>query len=176
MQRRLLPRNLLSGAALLVSTALVLAAGCATTHFDGARFEKREVAYRVGTLGPEWSRVKVKGADLAFSASHKGSIGVHASCKNYDDVPQEALLNHLLFGTTHRNYVVDEEVTLDGRGARHAVVDAELDGVPVRLDLYVLTRSGCVFDLSYISAQSAPAQEEFARFVREFRVEAVRRD
>lgn len=171
MKRRTWPQNPLCGAALLV-----LMAGCASTHFDGARFEKRDVAYRVGELGPDWSRVEVKGADLAFFAEGKGSIGVHASCKNYEDVPHEALLNHLLFGTTHRTYGVDEEVTLDGRGTRHAVVDAELDGVPVRLDLYVLTRAGCVFDLSYISDQSAPAQPEFQRFVRDFRVEAVRRE
>lgn len=171
MKRRSWPHNPLYGAALLVLTT-----SCASTRFDGVHYEKREVAYRLGELGADWSRVKLKGADLAFFAEHKGTIGVHASCKNYDDVPQEALLNHLLFGTTHRSYVVDEEVTLDGRGARHAVVDAELDGVPVRLDLYVLTRSGCVFDLSYISGQSAKAQPEFERFVAGFRVETVRRD
>jgi hypothetical protein len=150
--------------------------GCASTSFDGSLFSKRQVAYRVGELGPDWKRVELEDADLAFTAPGKGSIGVHASCRNYDDVPQSVLLNHLLFGTTHREYRLEEEVTLDGRGARHAVVEAELDGVPIRLDLYVLTRSGCVFDLSYVSGTSAPAAAEFERFVQGFHVEEVRRE
>lgn len=155
--------------------------------FDGQRFHKRGVDYRVGKLGPTWSLVKVEGNDLAFHHTSGGSIGVSATCGDYDDVPAEALLNHLLFGSTQRTYLVDEVVTLDGRGARHAVVTAELDGVPVRLELYVLTRSGCVFDLSYIvvpqSSEPADARDgtreqddDFAQFVRAFHVESIRRD
>ena len=42
--------------------------------------------------------------------------------------------------------------------------------------MYVLTRAGCVFDLSYVSDRSAPARERSQRFVRGFHVEDVRRD
>jgi hypothetical protein len=150
----------------------VLTSGCAA-HFDGSLLRKREVSYRVGALDARFRRVHVEGNDLAFYRAGAGSIAVNALCKGYDDVPADALLNHLLFGTTHRVYLRDEEVTLDGRAARHARVDAELDGVPVRLDVYVLTHAPCVFDLSYISDRSAPAEREFSEFVRAFRVERI---
>src|SRR4051794_34772271 len=134
---------------LTVSLLALACIGCATTsHFDGSRFHKRATDYRVGALDSTWTVVKVRGNDLAFHRAGGGSIAVHATCRGYDDVPQQALLNHLLFGTTHRRYLLDEEVTLDGRGARHALVDAELDGVPVRLEVYGLTNDYCVLDLS----------------------------
>lgn len=160
----------------LNSSALLLAlgaVGCAP-YFDGALFRKSEVEYRVGSLEPGFARVDVQGNDLAFYKRDAGTIAVNATCREYDDVPQAALLNHLLFGTSNRQYLVDEEVVLDGRGARHAVVEAELDGIPVRVEIYLLTRSGCVFDLSYISDRGAPAAPAFGRFARDFRVLAVR--
>ncbi len=162
-------------APLLFPLLALVAAGCAA-QFDGRSFRKREVSYRIGQLDPGFRRVQVEGNDLAFYKPGAGSIAVNALCKDYEDVPHEALLNHLLFGTTHRTFLSDEEVTLDGRAARHALVDAELDGVPVRLEIYLLTRARCVFDLSYISDRSAPARESFARFVRAFHVQDVRLD
>jgi hypothetical protein len=154
---------------------LLLIVGCGA-HFDGALLQKPGVAYRVGPLDPGYRRVRVDDNDLAFYKPGAGSIAVNATCKDYDDVPAEVLLNHLLFGTTHRTFVRDEELSLDGRAARHAVVDAELDGLPVRLEVFVLTRAPCVFDLSYISDRSAPAQAEFASFARAFRIVDVDRE
>jgi hypothetical protein len=151
--------------------------GCGSrSAFDGTNFHKSGVDYRVGRLGADWRRVQIKGNDLAFHRAAQGAVSVNATCREYEDVPPQVLLNQLLFGTTDRKYLVDEEVTIDGRGARHAVVEAELDGVPVRLEMYVLARSGCVFDLSYVSDRSAPAARAFAEFVEAFHVESVRRD
>lgn len=152
---------------------LLLALGCASVRFDGSLLQKPQVEYRVGRLEPGWQRVDVEGNDLAFYKPGHGSIAVNATCKGYEDVPQSALVNHLLFGTTRREYLLDEEVTLDGRGARHTLIDAELDGVPVRAEIYLLTRAGCVFDLSYISDRRAHGHAEFTRFVRAFHVQAV---
>jgi hypothetical protein len=131
------------------------------------------VDYRVGRLGAPWERVRMADNDLSFHREGAGSISVTATCEGYDDVPAEALLNHLLFGTTNRTYVLDEDVTLDGRGARHALVDAELDGVPVRIEVYVVVRGGCVFDLSYVSGRDAHVRAEFSRFVAGFQIARV---
>jgi hypothetical protein len=92
-------------------TALAVS-GCAA-HFDGRSFRKRDVAYSVGALEPGFRRVQVGDNDLAFYKPGAGSIAVNALCKDYEDVPHEALLNHLLFGTSHRTFLRDEEVTLD---------------------------------------------------------------
>lgn len=152
--------------------ALASSLGCGAS-FDGSLLRKGGLAYRVGTLDAGFRRVRIEGNDLAFYKPQAGSIAVNALCKDYEDVPHQALLNHLLFGTSRRSYVLDEEVTLDGRGARHAIVDAELDGVPVRLEIYLLTRAGCVFDLSYVSDRDARAHEQFTEFARAFQIVAV---
>jgi hypothetical protein len=169
----MMPRRLASG---LCAGFLLVAHGCAAAQFDGSLLKKRDVAYRVGALDAGFRRIQVEDNDLAFYRPGSGSIAVNALCKDYEDVPQQALLNHLLFGTTHRSYLLDEEVTLDGRAARHALIDAELDGVPLRLEVYVVRRANCVFDLSYISDRAARAQAQFAQFVRAFRVVDVHLD
>jgi hypothetical protein len=160
---------------LCVCCAALVASACAT-QFDGSLLRKHDVAYRIGPLDSNFRRVHVEDNDLAFYSPGAGSIAVNALCEGYEDVPQQALLNHLLFGTTRRSYLIDEEVTLDGRAARHALVDAELDGVPVRLEIYVLRRARCVFDLSYVSDRAARAHPQFAQFVHAFRIVEVRLD
>ncbi len=145
-------------------------------HFDGQHIRKPLASYRVGVLDRSWRRLAVEHGDLAFQRPRDGVISVNATCEDYDDVPTSVLVNQLLFGTTERVFAVDEEVTLDGRGARHAVLDLELDGVPVRAEIYVLARNGCLFDLAYVSQRAAPAHETFARFVRDFHVERAGHD
>jgi hypothetical protein len=151
---------------------LLLATSC-TGGLQGNHFHKREADYRLGVLGAEWRPVRAGGMDVVFHRPGHGSIGAHATCRDYEDVPASVLLGHLLFGTTERVYVLEEVAAVDGRGAHHAIVDAELDGVPVRLEVYVLTRAPCVFDLSYVSGREARGRGEFLRFVRSFHVEAV---
>jgi hypothetical protein len=177
------PRNSVapSGLAGLIALAVPLwLIACAHVQFDGQRFAKRdrhaEVAYRVGALGPAWQRADVEGSDLVFHREGRGSIAVTATCHDYDDVPVEALVQHLLFGSTDRVYLSEEEVTLDGRGARHALVKAELDGVPVQLEIYVLVRDRCVFDLSHVGRVGAPSDPDFTAFAQAFHVDAVRRE
>jgi hypothetical protein len=150
--------------------------GACVARFDGERFHKRAVDYRVGRLSAAWERTRIADNDLSFHRAGAGSISATATCEGYDDVPEAALLNHLLFGTTQRTYLVEEDVTLDGRGARHAVVDAELDGVPVRIEVYVVVRGGCVFDLSYVSGRDASARADFAHFVAGFQISRVGRE
>lgn len=76
-----------------------LSLGCGAS-FDGTRLHKRQVDYRVGRLPAGFERVRLKGNDLAFYEATRGTIAVNATCEGYDDVPQVALLNQLLFGTT----------------------------------------------------------------------------
>jgi hypothetical protein len=50
-------------------------------------------------------------------------------------------------------------------------VAGKLDGVPVEMDLVVLKKDGCTFDLTYTAAPDRfeDRREDFRRFVREFR-------
>jgi hypothetical protein len=163
-----------NAAARAVTACLALFLGCCGPRYDGSILRKRDVDYRA--LAPEggFAQVALEDNDLAFHKPNGGTIAVNATCRDYDDVPPAVLLNHLLFGMTGQRYLVDEEVVVDGRGARHAVVEAELDGVPLRAEIYVVVRSGCVFDLSYVSDRAAFDNEAFRSFVAGFHIQALR--
>lgn len=160
--------------ALALTLALPACAGGGAFH--DRIFDDGVVRYRVGELAPGFERVDVGDNDLAWHDRGLGTISVNATCSGYDDVPTTALLNQLLFGTTERQFRLEETATLDGRAARHAIVDVEMDGVPVRLNVYLMRKDGCVYDLTHVGAvdQASRAQPVFERFVSEFAVLATR--
>lgn len=153
-------------------SGLCLGACATSTSFHDRIFDDGTVRYRVGALAPQFTRVEVGDNDLAWHDRALGTISVNSTCRNYEDVPASALLNQLLFGTTARNFRVEEITTLDGRAARHVIVDVELDGVPVILNVYLLQKDGCVYDLAHVAsqAQAERARPVFEAFVREFKV------
>jgi hypothetical protein len=167
------------GALALPSAALLLAAiACGGPTFQGGVYADDRVRYRLGPLDPGWQRVEVGSNDLAFHRPNMGTISVNSTCTDYEDVPVAALVNHLLFDTSKRRFLTEEDVTLDGRGARHVIVQVELDGVPLEIELFVVKRDGCVFDLSHVRSRTAPkaAQADFLRVVQRFAVLEVHAD
>jgi hypothetical protein len=146
---------------LLVFVLLALLSGgvgCGGPTFSQGVYDDGVVRYRVGDPGPGWQRVEVveDASALAFhNDALRATVSINATCKEYEDVPEEALLNHLLFGMRERVFRVDETVTLDGRGAVHAVVDVQLDGVPVTLEIYLVRKDGCVYDMTLIASRDA---------------------
>lgn len=148
------------------------ASACAGASFANGIYDDGVVRYRVGPRGSNWSRVEVEDNDLAFHDPALGTLSVNSTCSDYEDVPQTALVNHLLMGMTERQFRTEETVTLDGRGARHIVADIALDGVPVTIEIFLVNRDGCVYDLVYIAARDAYARgrSAFAAFVQGFAV------
>lgn len=132
-----------------LAMACALVVGCGGATFANGVYDDGTVRYRVGDRAGDWERVEVEDNDLAFHHVQLGTISVNSTCEDYEDVPDIALLNHLLFGTSERRFRIEETVTVDGRGARHVVVDLELDGVPLTLEIYLLKKDGCVYDLVY---------------------------
>ena len=84
------------------------------------------------------------------------------------------LVNDLLIGTTDRHILLDETIPLDGREARHEVVELKVDGVPLVYDLYVLKKDGCVYDLTLVAPPRAYDQvaDRFVTFIGGFRTGA----
>jgi hypothetical protein len=87
------------------------------------------------------------------------------------DSPLPSLVQHLLIGFTQRETVLEETVAFDNREARHVVVNARLDGVPRSLELYVMKKDGCVYDLGFVAPPERfeSGRPAFAEFVRGFR-------
>jgi len=164
---------------LTIASALfaLLLPACGGASFANGIYSDSEATYRVGPLDRGWKRAEVEDNDLAFYRDGVGTISVNATCDEYEDVPHAALVNHLLFGTTHREFRTEEMVPLDDRGAYHALVSAELDGVVMLIDVYVIKKDGCVYDLSLIASEAThpTAVTTFRAFVAGFSTQ-VRRD
>ena len=139
-------------ASCLVSVALCASCGHGES-FDGQVFHGGRSSFKTGPIPASWERVKLEGPLLAFHDKvTEGSIDVYAQCgKDADDEPLVALTKHLLIGFTERDFKEEKLLPLDGREALHTRVDAKLDGVMMSLDIYVLKKDGCVYDLVYVA-------------------------
>jgi hypothetical protein len=163
---------------LLVTSTFVLAACSSGPRYvrdDGALAVRGpETHYRVGALPTQWHAVQVAGEnDVAFA--HDGLDAVvqaNARCDDADmDVPLESLTQHLLIGFTERQISEERTVPMDDREARITHVVAKLDGVPREMELVVIKKDGCVYDLALIAPHDhrfGTARSDFQAFVRSF--------
>jgi hypothetical protein len=153
-------------------------AGAQSVHVDQrehvvrARNDGRQLSYQFGPVPPAWERLRIANNDAAWHDTvSDGVIHVDHVCGRDQDTPLPALVQHLLIGFTDREMVSEETIPFDGREARHVVLRARLDGVPMKLELFVMKKDGCVYDLGYVARperfeRGAPA---FRAFVAGFR-------
>jgi hypothetical protein len=148
--------------------------------FEGNVYRHGAIAFQLPDTPPRWRRVEVNEASLAFrDDDHAASVLLNARCLTADDrTPLVALTNHLLIGATEREYVSQATEPFDGREALHTKLKAKWDGVPMSIDIYVLSKDGCVYDFVYMAPPStfesgAPAFESFVRGFRTLRGSGV---
>lgn len=142
-------------------------------HRMPASRRAREASFGFGLPGPSWRALrKVEDVQVAWvSDSLDAVITVHAQCADQGDSSLEQYTDHLRIDWTAWKVVEQVELRLVGRAALRTIVDAELDGVPRRNEVYIVKKSGCLFDLIY----SAPPESfdkgraDFTRVVEGFR-------
>ena len=144
--------------------------GCGGPAFDGNIYRGQEVSFRIGPLPKGFRRIEVDGALLAFrDDAGDATIALNGRCGvDGDDVPLQALTNHLFLTFTKRRVESQQTLLLDGREALRTELSAELDGVPRRFVVFVLKKDGCVYDFMWIGAESATDSTDFQRFVQGF--------
>lgn len=174
--RALLPYLALASAmALAVALSLT---GCGASFNASSRIVRTtHLAFRVGALPSEWTRVALAGDRVVFHHAHGGTIAASGNCNGGEDAPLEVLANHLVFGVEPRRVLTTEALRLDDRGALLQQIEGSLDGVPVAMTLVVLKKDGCVFDLTLVGARDAVARRgaDFRAFFRDFQLVAVTR-
>jgi hypothetical protein len=151
-----------------LALALIAACGGSAQHFDGQVYRGDKIAFRVPAVPPEWRRIDVSDASVAFrDDAHEASILLNARCGGRDDdTPLRSLTQHLIMGTTDRAFDLEETIPFDAREALHTVMRAKLDGVVMTYDIYVMKKDGCVYDFVYVAspdhfAEGSPAFERF---------------
>jgi hypothetical protein len=158
--------------ALAWTLAIVAASGCANAprghvqelESGGDRVCAGKVCYRVGALPEGWRMVHQEGAAVGyFSDAVGGVISANATCRDdAEGSPLTILTQQMLIGYSERNVESQVTVPLDAREALRSRVHVKLDGVPMTLDLYVMKRDGCIFDLSYAAPPDAFTRGEHA--------------
>ena len=156
----------------LFATLLVSACGGnrGQGSFEGNVYRSGPIAFQLPEPPSGWRRIEVDAASLAFrDDAHSASVLLNARCTSADDrTPLVALTNHLLIGTTDREYLSQSTVPFDGREALHTRAKAKWDGVPMIVDVFVLSKDGCIYDFVYLGAPNgfeagAPVFESFVR-------------
>jgi len=160
----------------MVLVFLAVSSGIACSG-SGVRVQGNEVSagalrYAFGPVPSSWQPVRVESNDVAwFDPATSGLVHVDHTCDRSMDTPLPSLVQHLLIGFTQRETVLEETIPFDRREARHVVVNARLDGVPRSLELYVMKKDGCVYDLGFVAPPEhfAAGRPAFDAFVRGFR-------
>jgi hypothetical protein len=153
-----------------IAVAALLAGGCASAAPSHRADADAEVAHRVGALPRAWVRSKTAGGELAYTHAQGGTIYTDHFCLGeLRDLSLNVLTNQLLFDVKviHRTQRL---ITVAGREALRTRVSGELDGVPIELDVVVLKKDGCTYDLVLVSGPNIFPQREldFEAFVRGF--------
>lgn len=124
--------------------------------------------YRVGQLPPEWKRIKLEKALVAFYNSDlKSTIATDSFCDQaYNDSSLKNLTRHLFPGLQETKIIEEQPFMLDGREALQTVLSANMDGVPVMLNLVVVKKDWCLFDFYLVGEKEhfAPASQAFENF------------
>jgi hypothetical protein len=130
--------------------------------------------YRHGHLPAGWSAAQRSAADVLYHHGHGGSIAAGVHCGDHDDVSLDVLTNHLLIGIEQRAERARRPLVVAGRAALRTQLDGRLDGVLVALDLVVLKKDGCTYDLLLVGERSHVERRrvDFDRFVAGFTTQA----
>lgn len=156
---------------ILLAAALLGAAGC-SAGLQGDVYRGDGFAFRIAPPPDTWKRVEMTHAALAYrDDGDDATVLVNGRCGvDGEDVPLAALTQHLFLRFTERDVIDQAVVPFDHREAMHTVLVAKLDGVPMKFDVWVLKKDGCVYDLGYMAppGRFTGGAEAFERFVRGF--------
>ncbi len=136
---------------------------------------KTEATYTFGLPQGDWRPVRdVNEIQVAWVNGDLGGVGIielYAQCDEQGDSSLEQYTDHLRIDWDEWKVIEQEKTELVGRAALRTVVDASLDGIPRRNELWVVKKNGCLFDLRYSAGVSdfAAGRNAFNTVVQGFR-------
>lgn len=122
--------------------------GCAS--LDITIEEKKSENYKIAVLPKYWKAIQDTQADASFSSSRSAAtIFINSLCEKYNNASLDILSQNLLRGVDDVEVEVEEFVTLAKRKAKHTVAQGSLDGVQIKMNIYVLRKDYCLYDFTY---------------------------
>jgi hypothetical protein len=145
------------------------------------KHRRLQAAFAVGLPGQDWSPLGDRGDGFQVAWRHNRSssvIQVRSQCEEHGDSSLESFTQHLAIDFDQWELSEREgadkaqtEMRLIGRAALRSHVHAQLDGVDVELEVLVVKKDGCLFDLSFVAVPEHFQQDlpTFERVVSGFR-------
>lgn len=146
-----------SGGQGVASLAFMATALACSPAFDGNVYRRGDLAFRVGEKPSSWRQIEASDALIAYrNDAHDITVAVNGRCHaDGDDVPLEALTQHLFMLFTEREIYQQDKRPMDGREALRTTMVAKLDGVKMGFVVYVLKKDQCVYDFLWIGPAQA---------------------
>ncbi|WAS95383.1 hypothetical protein [Nannocystis punicea] len=128
-----------------------------TYYAEPGRKGRRDATYGFGLPGPGWRPLTREGAQVAwYHPQLDAVIALGSQCEGHGDASLEAFTQELAIDFQRWEVASKEVVQLIDREALHTVVRASLKGeVETELELYVVKKDGCLFDLQYMAPPHA---------------------
>jgi hypothetical protein len=143
-----------------VALTAVSAPGCSTWN-GGPEYRPRfkpawklqtETRFRVGLPGESWRPHHEDETQVAWRSDPAGAIiQARAQCEEHGDSDLASFTDHLRIDTSAWKIVSEEGGRLLGRDSLRTRVHAGLDGVPVHMEIVVVKKSGCLFDVTLLA-------------------------
>lgn len=131
-----------------LSGALIGGSACVSSHWQAGRFDDGQVHYALPEPGDGWQRLRLDTANAAWrNPAKRAAILVNSHCVGVEDASLHVLSRHLLMGMENTEILSESQRTIAGRAALETSARGTLDGVPRQLQLLVLKKDGCVYDL-----------------------------
>lgn len=162
-----------------VALVTVSPAGCSgwvgygnTYYRHRERPVAHEATYSFASPGSAWRPLSQKGTQVAWYNDGLGAaILLDSQCEMHGDSSLEQFTDHLRIDFREWEVLSQERVTLAQRDAVHTVVLASIDGVvKTQMEIYVVKKDGCLFDLEYIAPPRSfeSGRGDFAKVVAGF--------
>jgi hypothetical protein len=139
--------------ALASLVAVIVGAGCAGRRVESGDTFSSPKGYSVRLPGGPWQVESDGGADVALRRpSANAGMLVNAACDGGAARRSlDTLARQLLAGLQDRHVLENGEVTVNGRRAAHALLEARgsAGAAPMRIEMYVVKAGRCVYDFLY---------------------------
>ncbi len=113
----------------------------------------------------------ISSADQVWQSESTGNtIAINSTCQEYSDLTLKDLQQNILGGIENLKVQSDKTVSFDGREAQRIVSVGSAEGVSISVDLLILKKNNCTYDLAYIARSKFYDDEHgiFETFLKRF--------
>jgi hypothetical protein len=123
------------------------------SHRGNRVFIRHDRWYRVGKLPEDWENLKVKVRAAAwYNPAYRSTISTDVLCEvSAGDRSLGVVAGEVSAAMDNRIVTDTKKFTLDERGALREHVTGSVDGVPLEMDIVVLKKNNCAFNMVAIT-------------------------